>query len=70
MKDLADAVDRGAGLIMLGGFYTFGPGGYADTPLADVLPIRMSRLDIQNPDEPIRTDMHLEGPTRMRPSRF
>jgi uncharacterized membrane protein len=70
LQDLADAVDRGAGLIMLGGYHTFGPGGYADTPLAKVLPIRMSRLDIQKPGEPIRTDMHLKGPTRMRPSRF
>ncbi|GAF76854.1 unnamed protein product, partial [marine sediment metagenome] len=42
---LAEAVDRGAGLVMLGGFHTFGPGGYAGTPLAAVLPIRMNRLE-------------------------
>ena len=32
---------RGKGLIMLGGFHSFGPGGYFDTPLADVLPVEM-----------------------------
>jgi len=67
---LAKAVDRGAGLIMLGGFHTFGPGGYAETPLADVLPVRMSRLEEQRPSEPIRRDVHLTGPIEMRPSRF
>ncbi|HLA83397.1 MAG TPA: glutamine amidotransferase [Thermoguttaceae bacterium] len=67
---LAQAVDRGAGLAMLGGFSTFGPGGYADTPLADVLPIRMSRLEEQRPGEPIRRDVQLPGPIRMKPSRF
>ncbi|MBN2217836.1 MAG: hypothetical protein JW719_10730 [Pirellulales bacterium] len=70
LASLAQAVDRGAGLIMLGGFHTFGPGGYAETPLADVLPIRMSRLDEQRPDEPVRRDMHLAGPNQMQPSRF
>ena len=61
---------RGAGLVMLGGFHTFGAGGYADTPLADVLPIRMSRFERQKPGEPDRPDLHLPGPLRMRPSRF
>src|SRR3990170_8125065 len=34
LADLADAVSKGAGLIMIGGVHSFGPGGYADTPLA------------------------------------
>ena len=38
---LRRAVERGAGLIMIGGNHSFGPGGHAETPLADVLPIRM-----------------------------
>lgn len=65
---LADLVDRGAGLIMLGGFQSFGPGGYGNTPLADVLPIRIGRLERQNLDEPVRTDLHLPGPLRMVPA--
>ena len=59
---LADCVSRGAGLIMLGGFQTFGPGGYNDTPLAKVLPVGMDRLERQQPDEPVRTDLHWPGP--------
>ena len=43
LKELADTVKAGAGLIMLGGFHSFGPGGYSETPLADVLPVATSR---------------------------
>ena len=35
---LVEAVKKGAGFIMLGGHFSFGPGGWADTPLAEVLP--------------------------------
>ena len=35
---LVEAVRKGAGLIMLGGHSSFGEGGWADTPLTDVLP--------------------------------
>lgn len=29
----------GAGLVMLGGYHSLGPGGYAGTPLGDILPV-------------------------------
>jgi len=70
LQSLAEAVSRGAGLLMTGGGHTFGPGGYAETPLAEVLPVRMTRFERQRPGEPIRPDMHWPGPLRMRPSRF
>jgi hypothetical protein len=35
---LVDAVKKGAGFIMLGGHASFGPGGWADTPVAEILP--------------------------------
>ena len=54
LTDLATAVERGAGLVMLGGYQSFGPGGYDATPLAPLLPVEMSRFDRQPPDEPIR----------------
>ncbi|MCG8652878.1 MAG: glutamine amidotransferase [Pirellulales bacterium] len=41
LQQLADAVSAGAGLLMLGGYQTYGRGGYADSPLADVLPVEM-----------------------------
>lgn len=40
-------VDRGAGLMMMGGYESFGPGGWGDTPLADVLPVQMRSADTQ-----------------------
>ncbi len=36
---LVEAVRKGAGLIMLGGHSSFGAGGWADTPLTDILPV-------------------------------
>ena len=65
---LAQSVRQGAGLLMLGGFHSFGPGGYYATPLADLLPIEMSDLERQPYGEPIRTDLHLGGPLTMLPS--
>lgn len=70
LKQLAETVNRGAGLIMLGGFHSFGAGGYWNTPLADVMPVVMDRLERQRLDDPIREDLHLPGPLRMRPTPF
>ncbi|MGQ9503878.1 MAG: hypothetical protein ACUVQR_03120 [Thermogutta sp.] len=68
LASLAEAVSRGAGLLMLGGLQSFGAGGYAETPLAAVLPIRMNRFERQQPNEPIRKDLHTTGPVRMIPT--
>jgi len=67
---LRAAVEQGAGLIMLGGLHSFGAGGYGATPLADVLPIEIGRLERQRFDEKIREDLHLAGPQKMRPSGY
>jgi uncharacterized membrane protein len=32
-------IRNGAGLLMLGGYHSLGPGGYAGTPIGDVLPV-------------------------------
>ncbi len=36
---------RGGGLLALGGRQSFGSGGYAGTPLADVLPVQLPQVD-------------------------
>ena len=41
LRQLAVRVEEGAGLMMIGGHHSFGAGGYADTPLADLLPVAM-----------------------------
>ena len=38
---LKDFVNAGGGLMALGGYHAFGAGGYADSALADVLPVTM-----------------------------
>ena len=70
LQALANAVSRGAGLIMLGGFRTFGAGGYGATPLANLLPIRMGALERLRPDDPLsaRSDLQIPGPLAMRPA--
>ncbi len=67
-KALAERVRAGAGLMMLGGYHSFGPGGFRDTPLADVLPINLGPAQRQGFGEPLREDVHLAGPVRMRPA--
>jgi hypothetical protein len=53
---------------MLGGYHSFGPGGFRDTPLDDVLPINIGPAQRQSFGEPVRKDVHLPGPVRMRPA--
>jgi len=66
---LAEAVAQGAGLIMLGGYQTFDVGGYADSPLAEVLPIRMDG-SIRQRFDPLSPSSvgQLEGPLAIQPA--
>ena len=70
LQDIAESVSRGAGLMMTGGLHNFGPGGYAETPLADVLPVEMDRLERQPLGSPIAGDLHLPGPVGMVPTQI
>ncbi len=67
-RRIAEDVDRGAGLAMLGGFHSFGPGGFRRSPLGSVLPVSMGLAERQNFGEPPRQDMHLRGPIRFVPT--
>ncbi|MCH8849792.1 MAG: hypothetical protein IIC89_03090, partial [Chloroflexi bacterium] len=68
LQALADVVGDGAGLVMLGGFHTFGPGGYAQTPLVGLLPVEMDARERQRLGEPIRADVQVPGPLKMQPT--
>ena len=68
LEDLAQSVARGAGLIMTGGYHSFGPGGYSETPLADVLPVVTNRLERQRFGDEIRKDLHHWSPIQMTPT--
>jgi len=41
LEYLKDFVDGGGALLAVGGYNAFGAGGYADSPLADILPVTM-----------------------------
>ena len=48
LRMIAEFVDRrGGGLLMLGGPRAFAEGGYAGTPIADVLPVVLDRTRVQ-----------------------
>lgn len=69
LKKLAAAVEQGAGLMMTGGYRSFGPGGYANTPLADLLPVEMRATETQGGKE-IDTSLHYpeDQPLQMLPT--
>jgi Putative glutamine amidotransferase len=60
---LVEAVKKGAGFIMLGGHFSFGPGGWADTPLSEILPCAIHPGDgeIDEPTKLVPTPSGLEA---------
>jgi uncharacterized membrane protein len=54
-------VRDGAGLIMLGGYHSLGPGGYAYTPLGKVLPVAPGNRDIGQATDPFLPTLTPDG---------
>ena len=69
LADLAEAVRNGKGLLMLGGTHSFGAGGYANTPLADLLPVEMKASETQPFDADILKELHINRPIQLVPTR-
>ncbi len=67
-KAIAERVEKGVGLMMIGGYHSFGPGGFHGSPLADVLPIEIGLAQRQQFGEPVRQDVQLPGPLHMQPA--
>jgi uncharacterized membrane protein len=65
---ISERVRAGAGLMMLGGYHSLGPGGFRDSPLAEVLPINIGPAQRQSFGEAPREDVHLPGPVKMKPA--
>jgi uncharacterized membrane protein len=65
---IAEHVQKGMGLIMIGGYHSFGPGGFRGTAMADVLPINIGPAQRQEFGEAMRQDVHMKGPLKMRPA--
>jgi uncharacterized membrane protein len=64
--------ERGGSLLMLGGTDALDAGGYLDTPLADVLPVYLTRQHAQAPTLPVHINLTRDGMlqpwTRLRPN--
>ncbi len=54
---------------MIGGSHSFGPGLYWDTPLADVLPVKMKSSERQDFDAEFRRDFHINSPFKVTPTK-
>lgn len=63
---LGQLVESGSGLMMLGGYRSFGAGGYANTSIAEWLPVNMRPTDIVN-GEALDPSQQLEGSLPMVP---
>jgi len=70
LKGLRRRVDEGAGLLMIGGFFTFGAGGWADTPLAEVLPVKLNAAAANFTEKEKLTSelLHYKQPVQMVPT--
>lgn len=43
---LVQRIRNGAGVVMLGGYHSLGPGGYGGTPIGDALPVLLGTRDV------------------------
>ena len=68
LQAVAAAVETGKGLIMLGGSHSFGPGLYSQSPLADLLPVKMDITERQDFDAPLRKQLHIDRELKLRPT--
>jgi uncharacterized membrane protein len=53
--------ERGGGLLMLGGMESFREGQYQRTPIGDMLPVYLDRLEEGKPPENLKLDLTREG---------
>ena len=66
---LAKSIENGKGLLMIGGTHSFGAGAYANTRLADVIPVRMKRSEKQDFGKDVRRELHINRELKLVPTR-
>ena len=69
LQQLSEMVDAGKGFLMIGGYHSFGPGGYGATPVADILPVTFDRFEQQalGATATVQDAFHLQGQIQMLP---
>ena len=58
---LVKRINDGAGLVMIGGYHSLGPGGYAGTPLGGILPVLLGDREIDQVTDPFLPRLTPEG---------
>ncbi len=61
LENLKTAVSEGKGLLMIGGYASFGPGGYEGTPVEEILPVLVGPRDIGQETAPFVLKLTPEG---------
>ena len=61
LENLKTAVSEGKGLLMIGGYASFGPGGYEGTPVEEILPVFVGPRDIGQETAPFVLKLTPEG---------
>ncbi len=61
MKLLQKRVSEGAGLLMMGGYHSLGPGGYGETPVEAILPVFVGSREMEQSTTPFVPQLTLEG---------
>jgi hypothetical protein len=67
-RTIADQVKKGAGLVTLGGYFSYGPGGWNESPLREILPVDMSGQRRQELERAMDLQNHLPGPIQVIPT--
>ena len=60
-KLFVQRIRDGAGLVMLGGYHSLGPGGYAGTPLGEILPALLGDREIGQVTDPFLPTLSPDG---------
>jgi len=56
-----ERIRNGAGLVMLGGYHSLGPGGYGGTPVGDALPVLVGSREVGQVTDPFLPQLTPEG---------
>ena len=64
---IASQVKKGTGLVTLGGYFAYGPGGWDNSPLNEILPVDMSGTRRQELKQPIDLQNHFPSPIQVVP---
>ncbi|MEQ1830677.1 MAG: hypothetical protein ABL921_32295, partial [Pirellula sp.] len=67
-RTIAEQVKKGAGLVTLGGYHSYGPGGWAQSPIDEILPVDISGTKRQEQNAPMELQNHLSGPVQVIPT--